>query len=283
MTKSKGAAPLRLVAGFAAAVLFSAGLPAAPAAETILVGGTGSGSRLLQALAHEYAKAAPNPAIRVVDPPMGSGAAIKAVREGKLHLALSPRPLEGDEGGGEVVAFEFARTPLVFASRDDFQGGGFNLEQLEDVYTGRRMWWDNGIPIRLILRSRVASDTRAIRAMSPGMDKAVSQSFERKGMVVAASDLEALQMIERTPGSLGPTTLGLIRLQDSRARVLQVAGRAPSAGALADGSYPWFKGLYLVIPRRPPPDVQAFLDFLVSPQAGTFMRRIEHLPVTDGK
>lgn len=282
MTRSKGPAPPLIAAWFVAAFCWAGVLPA-PAAEAILVGGPGSGSRLLQALADEYAKTARGAQVVVADPPLGSSAAIRAVREGKLRLAISTRPLKDDELGGDLVELEFARTPFVFASRDDVQGGGFTLGELEDIYAGRRMQWDNGTPIRLILRSKFASDTRVISAMSPGLDQAASFALDRRGMVVATSDLEALQMIERTPGSLGPTTLGLVRVLDSRVRVLPIAGRMPSARTLSDGSYPWFKTLYLVIPRHPAADVQAFLDFLRSPQAANFLGSIEYLPVSHGK
>ena len=283
MTGSNGAARRGIAAWLAAAALSCASAPPALAAETVLVGGPGSGSRLLQALADEYRRIARGAVVDVADPPLGSSAAIRAVRDGKLHLAVSTRPLRDDELGGDLVELEFARTPLVFASRDGFQEGGFTLGQLEDIYAGRRMQWDNGTPIRLILRSKFASDTRVIRAMSPGLDQAASLALERRGMVVAESDLEALQMIERTPGSLGPTALGLVRLLDSRVRVLPVAGRMPSAGALAGGSYPWFKTLYLVIPRQPAADLQQFLDFLRSPQAADFLGRAEYLPASHGK
>ena len=283
MTGSRLAPLPRIAAWLVTAAALLAGALPSVAAETVFVGGPGSGSRLLLGLAGEFRKSAPGPEVLVADPPIGSGAAIRAVREGRLHIAISVRPLEDEEQNGDLVEFEFARTPLVFASRDGFHESGFTLGELEDIYSGRRTQWDNGTPIRLILRSRFASDSRVIRAMSPGLDKAVSLSLARKGMVVAESDLEALQMIERTPGSLGPTTLGLVRLMDSGARVFTVAGRMPSASALADGSYPWFKTHYLVTRRRPAAAVQAFLDFLRSPQAGDFMARTEHLSVSHGK
>lgn len=283
MTRLTGLDFPRIAAWFAAAAFCLAGAMPAVAAKAIVLGGTSSGSRLLQALADEYRKTARDAEVVVADPSLGSSAGIRAVREGNLDLAVSTRPLQGDELDGELVAFEFARSPLVFAGRDNFERNGFTLGELEDIYAGRRKQWDNGTPIRLILRSRFASDTRVIRAMSPGLDKAVSLALQRKGMVVAASDLEALQIIEQTPGSLGPTTLGLMRLLNSDARVFSIAGRMPSARALADGSYPWFKTLYFVIPKHPAVGLQAFLNFLRSPQAADFLGRIEYLPAPHGK
>lgn len=273
----------RIAAWFAAAAFCLAGAMPAVAAKAIVLGGASSGSRLLQALADEYRKTARGSEVVVADPSIGSSAAIRAVREGNLDLAVSTRPLRGDELGDELVAIEFARSPLVFAGRDNFEADGFSLGELEDIYAGRRKQWDNGTPIRLILRSKFASDTRVIRAMSPGLDQAASLALQRKGMVVAGSDLEALQIIEQTPGSLGPTTLGLMRLLNSDARVFPIAGRAPSARTLADGSYPWSKSLYLAVRKEPRADVQAFLNFLRSPQAADFLGRIEYLPASHGK
>lgn len=283
MTGSKSASARRLVAVIVTAAAFLAGALPTHSAETILAGGTGSGSRLLQALAEEYGRTSRGAVIRVADPPLGSGAAIRAVRDGKLHLAISGRPLEGDERGAELAEFELARTPFVFASRDGVQHGGFSLGQLEDIYGGRRGTWEGGGHVRLVLRPKIDADNLILRAMSPGMDKALTQAFERKGMVVATSDMEALEIIEQTPGSLGATTLGLIRLQGSSVQVFPIAGRPPSVKALSDGTYPWFKPLYLVTRKPAPAGVQAFLDFLTSPQAAEFMARTEHLPASHGR
>lgn len=266
-------------------ILWGLCLAALPAwaAEPILVGGTGSGSRLVQVLVDEYRKTPGSAEVFVIDPPLGSGAAIKAVREGKIHVAVSARRLEGDERKGDLLEIEFARTPFVFATRDGERKEGFSLAQLANVYSGRLGQWDNGAPIRLILRPDFDADTAAIRAMAPGLDDAMTRSLDRKGMVTAASDMEALELIEQTPGSLGSTTLGLVRLMDSRVRVLSIGGKLPSAKALAEGSYPWFKALYLVVSRKPGADVRGFLDFLQSPQVSDLLARSEHLPASHGK
>lgn len=266
----------------AAVVLVSSAFPAL-AGEAILVGGTGSGSRLLQALVDEYHRSGGSAEIVVIDPPLGSGAGIKGVKAGRLHMAISARRLEGEERNGELVEIEYARTPFVFATLDGKRSEGFSLKDLADVYAGRLNRWDNGDPIRLILRPSFDADTMFMRTMSPGLDRAVTLALERKGMVTASSDMEAAQLIAQTPGSLGSTTLGLIRLMNIDVRVFPIAGREPSAEALAREAYPWFKNLYLVTLRRPRQEVQTFLDFLVSPRAAELLLRTGHLPASHGK
>ena len=102
-------------------------------------------------------------------------------------------------------------------------------------------------------------------------------------MVTASSDIEAVELIAQTPGSLGTTTLGLIRLMNADVRALPIAGREPSAEALARDAYPWFKPLYLVTLRRPGRDLQSFLDYLLSPQAAEFLVRTGHVPASHEK
>ncbi|HSD61383.1 MAG TPA: hypothetical protein VLC55_11075, partial [Burkholderiales bacterium] len=97
MTGSNGATRRGIAAWLAAAALFCVFAQPALAAGAILVGGPSSGSRLLQALADEYLKIARGAEVVVADPPLGSSAAIRAVRDGKLHLAVSTRRLHGDE------------------------------------------------------------------------------------------------------------------------------------------------------------------------------------------
>jgi phosphate transport system substrate-binding protein len=258
-------------------------LPSVLAGESILVGGNSAGSRLMQVLVDEYRKTTPTAEISVIDPPLGSQTAIEAIKRGKIQIAVSARGLEGEDRDGNLVEIEFARTPLVFATRDGVRRGGFSLRQLAGVFAERVTEWDNGAQIRLILRSQFAIETLRIRAMDTEMDVAMTKALARKGMVFAMSDLEAVQMIENTPGSLGPTTLGLLRLLKSDAQVLPINGRTPSVKALADGSYPWFKTIYLIVPKHPGPELQAFVSFLQSRQAGEVLTRTEYAPLFHGK
>jgi phosphate transport system substrate-binding protein len=273
----------RVIAWISGAMIGLSGAWTTCAADPIFVGGTGSGSRLLQELANEYSTTTPNAEIIVVDPPLGSGGGIKALKAGKIQIAVSARRLEGEERDDNTVELEFVRTPIVFATRDGVRHGGFGLARLAEVFTGRLAYWDDGAPIRLILRPQFDTETLCIRAMSPEVDAAMTQALARRGMVFATSDLEALKLIEQTPGSLGPTTLGLVRLLNSDVHVLSINGQAPSAKAMADGRYPWFKSIYLIVSKQAGPEVQGFIDFLRSRRARDLLVRTEHVPVSNGK
>jgi hypothetical protein len=54
-------------------------------------------------------------------------------------------------------------------------------------------------------------------SMSPAMDRAVDAAATlRPGMVTGDNDLDTLKLLAATPGSLGPTTLGLLKTTNTR-------------------------------------------------------------------
>ncbi|HIJ86612.1 MAG TPA: hypothetical protein HPP97_02885 [Desulfuromonadales bacterium] len=255
-------------------------MAASALAVEINAGGTGSSAPLLRLLATEYAKTAPGFRLKQVEPPLGSGGAVRALASGTIELAVSGRPLKSDEIAAVGRSIELARTPFVLVTRDGSRPKGFSLQELADVYRGKILHWDNGVPLRLILRSAFESDTEILRHMSADMDRAVQAAFERKGMPIGENDLDTLDLVERIPGAMAPTTLGLISTLGKNTRVLPLDGLTPSAKALANGSYPWSKSLYVVIGKEPGPAVKGFVDFLRTPRAREIMLRHEYLPAS---
>ena len=265
------------------ALLAAALLGAANAAETVVIGGTGSSGPLMQVLADEFRRAHPQVEFRVIRPPLGSSGAIRALAAGKIDIAVTSRRFDADDAADNLVAAELAATPFVMATRDGARARGFSLAELAEVYRGTLAVWDDGRPIRLILRAPTDSDTMTLRALSPGMDAAVQASARRSGMVTAENDLDTLDLAGKVPGALCPTTLGLLRTLGSDLRPLPLAGAVPSLRALESGSYPWSKNLFVIHAARPSPAVRAFVDFLRGPAAREAMRRADYLPAAHAR
>ena len=244
-------------------------IPASADAETVRVGGTGSGSVLMQRLAQAYQQSHPGDEVIVIMPPLSSGGGIRALSAGKIDLAIVGRPLKAEEAAmpGLGRAFEYVRTPLVFAS-STAQKPALSQKELVDTYAGRLAQWPDGSPIRLVLRSKSESDTLVMRAMSAGMSAAIDASYERPGMVIADNDIDTVNLLVKTPGSLGPTTLGLLRRLDGRnLNILRLDGVDASVGTMASGRYRWVKSIYFVAAAAPAAEVQKFLVFLHSDEA----------------
>lgn len=248
-------------------------------AESLSVGGIGSVEPLVRLLFERFHKQAPNTTLIHLSPPLGSDGAVKALAAGRIDLVVIGRALHPEEAARVGEHFVLAETAFVLASRDGRQDRGFSLDQLAAVYQGQQQAWQDGSPIRLILRASFESDSALLRSMSPAMASSVAAAAQRPGMVTGDHDLDTLRLIARTSGSLGPTTLGLLNTENARLIVFPIDGVAPSLAALQSGTYLWRKTLTVVLPPHPSPTAERFALFLRSADAQKLLLAHDYLPV----
>lgn len=248
-------------------------------ADSLKVGGTGSGTVLLRLLAAEYSEAHPGEQVEVLPFSLGSGGGARALAAGKIDLAILGRPLKDDEKQDGFRMVAWARTPLVLATSGGELAGGLSVPLLVDIIRMRRTTWDDGSRIRLILRIPQETDTMLLANLSPELKRALDVYFSSPGAMVADTDVDAVDLLARTPGSLGTTTLGLVALRASQVAPLPFAGVTPSLKTLADGSYPLAKELYLLAGDKPSPQLVRFMAWLVSPAVAERLRELEHEPL----
>jgi len=239
---------------------------ARPAEEPPLhVTGTGSGIGVLQRLARAFEEAHPGRKVQLL-PSVGSAGAIRAVASGALDVGLSGRALAADEQALPVRLLEFARTPFVFAVAPGVPATDLTAAEAARVYRGEQTTWPQGGRLRLVLRPRSDADTVYLRSLSAEMAAAVDAAQARPGMLMAATNQECDDILSRTPGGLGPSTLAQLTTDPHGLRALRWEGVEPSVAAMAAGRYPLVKPLFLVLPRSPSPATRQFLAFLGSPR-----------------
>jgi phosphate transport system substrate-binding protein len=247
---------------FAIAVAAFAG--EATAAEEIKIGGTGNALGAMQLLADAFRKHNPDVKVTVL-PSVGTSGAIKAVPKGALDIGLSARPLTEEERKIGAIAFEYARSPLVFAVSTKTRVRALTLDQIADIYSGKLVNFPDGGQIRPVLRPIGEDITRQIKHMSPALDTALSAAEQRPGMPFATTDQEAADKTESIPGALSATTLSLINSEDRQLRALTLNGVEPTVGNGASGKYPHAKGFFLVTRPEPSAAVKRFIAFMQSP------------------
>lgn len=248
-------------------------------AENIRISGVGLSVPLMQRMAQAYGKNQPGDSVTVVSPPLGSTGGIRALGSGNLDLAIAGRPTTPEElpKVGKVV--ELARTALGFGTSGGTLAAGLTTASLADIYAGRLVRWGDGQPIRLIMRPERESDTMLVRGLSPENDAALNIAFARKGLVVADNDLDTIKLLETVPGSFGPATTALARMQNSRINFLPLNGVLPSAETVANGAYPLVKPLYAVLPVQPSKSAERFLAFIRSPEGRAIMTAADFVSV----
>jgi phosphate transport system substrate-binding protein len=261
----------RLLAfAIASTALMSAG--EAAAAEDITIGGTGNALGTMRLLGDAFSKQNPGTKV-IVLPSLGSSGAIKAVPKGAVDIGLISRPLTEEERKAGTVAFEYARTPLVFAVAAKTSVTAITLDQIADIYSGKMKNWPDGGSIRLVLRQTEDDNTRQVKRMSPALDKALSSAEQRPDLPFATTDQEAADKTEVIPGALGVTTLALINSENRQLRALALNGVEPTASNGASGKYPHVKRLFLVTRSDPPAAVKRFIAFMQSPAARDILIR----------
>lgn len=248
-------------------------------AETLRVGSTGSAAPLIRLLFDEFRTQAPDADLDLATPPLGSGGALRALVGGKIAFAIVGRALQPEEQSRIGQQFDLAATPFVLASSAGVRRNGFTLDEVAAVYKGNLLHWDDGKPIRLVLRASFESDTLQLRSMSPQLDAVADIAARRPGMAMGKDDLDTLALLKQTPGSFGPTTLGLLTTAGVRLSLFPLNGSEPSIAALQNGRYPWRKTLKVVLPPSPSPLALRFADFLRGDKAAAVMSRSDYLPL----
>lgn len=225
------------------------------ATEGLRVGGTGSGLEVLQ----HVATAQHLPLQRV--PSLGSTGGIRALSAKLLDAAISGRRLKDDERRLGLVERELFVTALVWAVHAQVPVLGLSMSELVERYANVSRW-PNGQPVRLVLRPEQDSDTRAMGAISSELAAALARAAARPGLKVAQTDDEALDDLERIPGSLGVTSLGMLASGRRHVHALAIDGVKPDLGTLTSGRYPHRKAFYLITRPDASPAVQAALATL---------------------
>ncbi len=258
-------------------LLFVAGislLSSGVAAETVTLGGVGSLTPVVKLLGAEYAKKNAGVEINVIEPPMGSSGGLRALAAGKIDVALSARVPKADESG---QAKAWLQTPMVIATGSG-KSKGLSRAEIAEIYGGRKTTWDDGKPIRLVLRGELETETKVLRSLSPEVDAAVAAALKRSDLPVAENDIEALNNLVKIPGSVGTTNLGLIKASGVKLNVLPIDGVLPSAKTCEDGSYRQVRQFYLVTGASPSRATAAFVAWLNSPAALGIVRKLDYLP-----
>ena len=266
------------VAWFVPFFIVAAMFPGNVRAETLRITGTGGAIGGMRLLAEAFRKAEPGVEV-VVSRSIGSAGGIRAALGGRLGIGLSARPLSAEElaeGGRQIP---YARTAFVFAVNPDVKRTDITVAEAADIYAGRKTTWDDGSVLRPILRPAADTDTTALRKMSPGMAHALEQAQKREGMIVATTDQDSADMIERTSGSFGTTTLALAVSENRRFRVLSLAGVKPAEKSVRDGTYPFTKTFFMVTRRTPSPTAERFIRFVRSPEGKAILSRVGHIPL----
>jgi len=245
--------------------------PAAHDGEVIKIGGVGSALGTMKILASAFARSHPGTKV-VVLPSIGTKGALKAVPDGAIDIGLLGVSFRKDEVAAGTIVTEYARTPFVFVTRKDIEKKGLTTEEVARIYRGDMQRWPGGERIRVILRRLDDADNLILKGLSPAVKNALEVLFSERGHLFAITDQDNLDLIEKTPGSLGYTTLTQVIAEKRRVKILSLDRVFPSVETLATGSYSLSKTLSIMTKQRPSGKVLSFLNFVMSEEGAKILK-----------
>lgn len=248
------------------------------AQERLRISGTGSGTGGMTLLMQAFVRANPGVQAEVL-PALGSAGGIRAVIDGKIELAVSNRePDDKERALAPLKTITYARTPVVIAVHKDLGITSITSDQLAALYAEGAPSFANGRRARPVLRASDSSDTPIVASISPAVAAALKAANGRRGMLDANTDSDTADLLERTPGAFGPSTLALIESERRPLVPLAIDGVAPSMSNLVNGRWKLQKPLIMVIPEKPGPRVQQFVAFVQSDHGRRIMATSGHAP-----
>ena len=194
-----------IVPFFLGAIMF----PGPALAETVRISGTGGAIGGMRLLAEAFRKAEPGVDV-IILPSLGSSGGIRAVLAGRLDIGLSARPLSPEEMAQGPRQTAYARTAFVFAVNPDVKRSDITLAEVIDIYC--RQEDDLGG------RDRPAAHSPPGRRHGHRLTAEYLRGDGQCGATVAetggadrrTTDQHSADVIERTSGSFGTTTLALV-------------------------------------------------------------------------
>lgn len=257
------------------ALLLCLSAPARLSAETIRVGGTGGGMRTMQIMIEAFKKSRPDSDLIII-PGLGSRGGKRALLAGAIDIAVSADPLRDEETSQGALGFAYGRTPFVFATSKKTTAQGLTLQEVIQIYDGKKDKWPDRSRLRLILRPEGDSDNNVLRSISPAMAEAVKNALSRSGMMMAVTDQDSADAIETVFGGLGTSTLALILSEKRPIKPVAIDGVVPGVAAIANGLYPYFKILYLITMPKASKRAQEFMAFVRSPAGRLILGELGH-------
>jgi phosphate transport system substrate-binding protein len=253
-----------IVASLMCGVFFLNAAVSASSKETITMTGTGASIGTMQLMAKYFQKKHPGVTVNVL-PSIGSTGGIKAVKEDKIDIGLSFRPLKPEERSEKIIEEPYGRTAFIFGVQDSNPAKGFTLTEIEEIYAGKRKTWPDGTPIRLILRPASDGYTEYLAKITPGLKSASEKARSVPGVFVGNTAQDAAIKIEKTPGSFGTTSISLIAAEKRKIKALTVDGAAPTISNVSTGKYPYATTLSLVYKRdKYKGSLKDFIEFIYS-------------------
>jgi phosphate transport system substrate-binding protein len=160
----------------------------------------------------------------------------------------------------KVHVIPIARDAIAIILNPQNQSVALSLREIHDIFSGRLLNWQevDGPPLSIQVVSREdGSGTRATFETTVMEERAVTPTA-----IVMPSSQAVVDFVAQNPNAIGYVSFTFL---DDRVYATPIEGIPPTLETLAEGSYFLSRDLALVIPRQSKPEVEQFIEFVLSP------------------
>jgi len=272
----------------------ASGKATAAEAKTIQIIGSDTMVNLAQAWAEQYHAVAPNISVEVSGG--GSGVGIAALENGTADIANASRDVKPEEkakiekkSGHPLREVTVGHDALAIYVHKDNPLDTISIEELSELYreNGSISKWSQ-LGVTSIPGGQGDEIIRVSRQNSSG-----TYAYFREHVLGAKADFrsgtldmngskEVVELISKTPGALGYSGMGYVTAGVKQLKVSKQKGEpgvAPSVKSSLDRTYPIARALHMYLPGDPPPHVQQYLDWILSPAGQAIVKETGYVPV----
>jgi phosphate transport system substrate-binding protein len=238
----------------------------------LVVAGTGALIPLAEGLAEIHGAEGTATPVRVAES-IGTGGALRAIRDGAIDVALAGRRVDPEElaaSGLRAVPLAGAITAFAASKR---HAATLDVPELIALFSGERTRWPNGARVVPLVREEGDSATEAVRDTFPALYAAMIDARDSGRALVQPTDKEMEEALLHIDGAVGLIEIGVVRLGQLDLGLAPLGGVEPSPEAARDGRYPLVRRTWLVVRDDASNAVEAFLDALASPEAAELLER----------
>lgn len=251
------------------------------------------GSDTMVNLCQAWAEAfmAKHPGITVAVTGGGSGTGIAALIGGTCDLAATSRQMSAKEKaaasaqGTPPQEWTTALDGLAVVVHPDNPVKQLTLEQLADLFTGKvRNWREvGGANANVVLLSREVNSGTHVYFKEHVLG--ASKEFAPEALLLPSSQAIADE-VAANPSAIGYYGMGYTNPRNAVVAVAKTEAGPyirPSEETVRSGVYPISRPLFLYSRGAPQGVVKALLDFVMSPEGQEVVRRIDFVPISQGR
>jgi phosphate transport system substrate-binding protein len=190
---------------------------------------------------------------------LNSAMAERTLRAGEADLALLSWIEKGASEAEEALWSQpFAQDGVVVIVHPATPFDEMGLAFLQEIYRGRVQEW-GGMVLTVVSREDGCGTRAAFERVVLG-ERDVTLTA-----VVMSSNEAVLEYVARTPGAIGYVSTRRMGTTLEGVRVLPVEGILPTLAAVADGSYPLSRSLFLVTVGEPTGAARELAQWVLGP------------------